>query len=625
VLTEKLKSFQSFLFSLPDEQRGEFERLAAGASDWSALAQGLARTLGEAPGLLTFAKDLSQHAESLIQDLEEDRENLGKFRIVIFGKVNCGKSYLANLLAGFGVQKAAPKDLGPKSVFRAWTPEGSEVELESFAVRATECTRQIQWCDLGGLRIVDLPGLDSLSPENHARAKGYVGQADLVVYLTNSDAALRGSDYRHMLGLSQKRKRMIVAISQCDERAGYDSDDRIRMGSDKIAEQSAFVKQVFKDPRSGLSEVLPGLEIVPISALLARIGLEKSKRRPEEGAALERASGMEELFDAILDVVRTEGAPLRLLNPLGRTFEVLSEAHGGFVRLSSGLRAAERFLSYKKNQLAKHKARTAALALEEAYPLMDLLVGARPRLDRFLDYALSLDGFLAHLAPGAKKDEVSEAEKRKTLSQRFRRDVLSAEEVRKRLEKLLGKWESLAEKKLALFEEDYEAGAKRVAEQPASEVLADLWERWGKEKLKANPSSPRMDVIAAALSNLEAGVIKEILPEEGGKPDKRAVKAEAVRSLKSAEEEIKKALAQEAKGHVERAFARHEEVLLDFRLALVQSLLNETGKVQARTQEIKKALEASREAIRERYRPPDPDVVVIPPPHKAQEAALSRG
>ena len=625
MLTEKLKSFQNFLFSLPDEQRGEFERLAASASDWSVLIQGLARTLGEAPGLLNFARTLSQSAESLIRDLKEDRENLGKFRIVIFGKVNSGKSYLANLLAGFGIQRTAPKDLGPKHVFKAWTPEGREVELESFAVRATECTRQIQWCDLGGLRIVDLPGLDSLTPENHAKAKEYVGQADLVLYLTNSDAALRGSDYRHMLGLSQKRKRMIVAISQCDERAGYDSDDRVRMGDAKVAEQVAFVRQVFKEPKSGLAEVLPGLEIVPISALLARIGLDRSKRHPEEGASLERASGMEELFDAVLDVVRTEGAPLRLLSPLGRTLEALSENQRALAKLFTGFRPAERFLVYKKGQLSKHKARTEALALEEAYPLLDLLEGARPRLDRFLDYALSLDGFLAHLAPSAKKEELAEAEKRRTLTQRFRRDVLSAEEVRKRLEKLLGKWESLLGKKLALFEEDYEAGSKRVAEHPQNELLQDLWERWGKEKPRTHPASPRMDVIAASLSSLEAYVIKEILPEEGKKPDKRAVKAEAIRTLKSAEEEIKKALALEARGYVERTFAKHEEVLLDSRLALVQSLAGEVARVQARTQEIRKALEASREVIRARYHTASPDVVVIPPSHKAQEAALSRG
>lgn len=623
MLTEKLKSFQSFLFSLPEEQRGEFERLAAQASDWSALAQGLARTLSEAPGLLSFAKALSQAAESLIQDLEEDREDLGKFRIVIIGKVNSGKSYLANLLVGFGIQKTAPKDLGPKPVFRTLTPEGNEVELESFAVRATECTRQIQWCDLGGLRIVDLPGLDSLTPENHARAKAYVGQADLVLYLTNSDAALRGSDYRHMLGLSQKRKRMIVAISQCDVRAGYDSDDRLRLSDAEIAEQGAFVKQVFKDPRSGLGEVLPGLEIVPISALLARIGLEKGKRHPEEGEALERASGMEELLDAILDIVRAEGAPLRLLNPLGRTLEVLPGTQGELSRLTSGLRAAEKFLSGKKSLLIKHKSRTESLLLEDAYPLMDFLDGTPPRLDRFLDYALSLDGFLAHLATSAKREEVPIVEKRRSLAQRFRRDVLSAEEVRKRLEKLLGKWESLLEKRLALFEEDYAAGAKRIAEQASSEVLADLWERWGKEQPKAHPVSPRVDVIAASLSSLEANVIQEILPEEGKKPDKRAVKAEAIRTLKSAEEEIKKALAQEAKGYVERTFAKHEEVLLDSRLALVQSLAGEVAKVQARTQEIKKALEASREAIRERYHPTAQDVVAIQPP-KTPEAALTQ-
>ncbi len=50
-----------------------------------------ARSLGEAPGLLNFARTLSQNAESLIRDLKEDRENLGMFRIVIFGKVNSGK------------------------------------------------------------------------------------------------------------------------------------------------------------------------------------------------------------------------------------------------------------------------------------------------------------------------------------------------------------------------------------------------------------------------------------------------------------------------------------------------------------------------------------------------------
>ena len=390
--------------------------------------------------------------DRLHDDFLDYHENADRFRVVIFGKVNSGKSFLANLLAGKSVKGLKQEGLS----FHAILSDGSQSRLDEFEVRPTETTKEIQWCDIETLRIVDLPGVGSISTRNHDLAVSYVTKADLVLFLSNSDAVLRGSEFRNIKDdLYGEKKRILFIITQCDMVKDIDTEERVPLKKRDIAEMVKYVDTTLRAPKWGVSELMKSLDVVPVSARLARDGLDMEQRGDRKrGVEKQKESNVQVLIDKILHIITDEGKELRILNPLNHTENIVDESIASLHTLRNvidRMQVLSRSLSHRLHQL--HTA-VVAHAETERNALDSFIQHRRLKIDLALREIFSETGVHRTL-----RDQQSAAA---AITKKFEEEI--REELRERLRNAFQRWKTDVRQEYRSFLDDSNAAVGHLGD-----------------------------------------------------------------------------------------------------------------------------------------------------------------
>lgn len=254
--------------------------------------------------------------------------------VMVYGKVNSGKSSLGNFLAGkvfSDLDLPFYKGLNPRFRVHASASSGDVIESREvdpyFAVDAKECTREIQEFTLGGLSWVDTPGIHSLRDDNQALARRYVESAELVVYLTDSSSPARESDMREMSNLLAQGKRAIVVVSKFDQ-AEEDFDDgelisvTVMKPEKNRHEQRGWVEEQIKS--HGLDPLLHEREYYFVSTRFVEETLLAGRSADE---VLEE-SGLAALYGKLGSILTDDAIELKKRAPRRRFNKLLDDIAG---------------------------------------------------------------------------------------------------------------------------------------------------------------------------------------------------------------------------------------------------------------------------------------------------------
>ena len=257
--------------------------------------------------------------------------------VMVFGKVNCGKSTLGNFIAGLpfqGLKNNPYKGLTP--VFRVHEAAGSGGQdgintrnsEEGFPMDGTECTREIQEFTIGGISWVDTPGIHSMTGENGALAKRYVESAELVIYLTTSDSPVRASDLQELEGLMEGGKPTLIAVTKFDtseEDIDPETGDIVNLRRPKSESSRREQQQWVEDQvqTAGLDKILLDRRYAFLSTEVAKEAIAK------DDEALFAASGMEVFYEQLAAVLTEKAVELKEENPRRKFNRLLRRIEGG--------------------------------------------------------------------------------------------------------------------------------------------------------------------------------------------------------------------------------------------------------------------------------------------------------
>lgn len=298
---------------------------------------GIRRYMNE---LIDLAGDATTQWQQQVTEQIEQTEFISKFDesviAMAYGKVNCGKSTLGNLVAGrsFAGSEANPyENVEPK--FEVHHSVGGELKTrpleDGFSVGGTECTKEIQTFTLGGLSWVDSPGIHSMTGENQALAKRYVDSAELVIYLMNSDSVARSSDIAELRELMKVDKPTLIGVIQFDE-VDVDVDlesgeivETLKPKSDKAKEeQREHIEERISEV--GLQDILRNRSYCFLSAKVAQKAIDEGDRE------LWEASGYPQFLQELGSIVSDDAILLKQENPKRKFNKMIIDIWGGTYR-----------------------------------------------------------------------------------------------------------------------------------------------------------------------------------------------------------------------------------------------------------------------------------------------------
>jgi len=131
--------------------------------------------------------------------------------ILVFGKVNAGKSSFCNFIA----ERFAAN--GEAVQYFHLANDAIVERVESFAEGETETTSQIQGIRLGQkLILIDTPGLLSVTGVNGELTKRYTDSADAVLWLSSSTAPGQVQELAELEGELKRKKPLLPIITKSD-------------------------------------------------------------------------------------------------------------------------------------------------------------------------------------------------------------------------------------------------------------------------------------------------------------------------------------------------------------------------------------------------------------------------
>jgi len=254
------------------------------------------------------------------EKFRSDLENY--FIIIVFGKVNAGKSSLGNFIAQnspkseqvsfFKYDKAGNKKIIQKL---------EEIEDDLFDTNNLECTVEIQGFKLNAMAWVDTPGLGSMTPENGKLAKEYIQSADYIIYPTSSDAYLQADEIFQLQELFEKNKKVTICITKSDKfERKKDKNGHYIKENGKIAKfrtnktlENRLTQE--KDAKKRLEEIIPNSsesilgDILSISVTTAKLGLENND------VELFENSNIPKFYELVTKVVKEKASKLKSETP----------------------------------------------------------------------------------------------------------------------------------------------------------------------------------------------------------------------------------------------------------------------------------------------------------------------
>ena len=277
--------------------------------------------------ITTRGKEFSQNLPSLPVDLEPLSNRLGKtdFTLVVSGEVNRGKSTFINAIIGCDILPTFDKET-TSQVFKiknsdteSYTVVFGNGERESIKREDlvtygtqgdittidfdTEQNRRILFIEVSypiknlpdGVTIVDTPGIGSTFKEHTEIAKGFMQEADAIIYLCSAKHPMVKVDIdfitKSILPLPTCPN-MIFVMSKADQ---ADSEEALKHLVSRAQDQ---LKSNFKD-YSSISKV-----VIPVDSLSLRDSNTASTQ--EIRASLREVSNFEEVNSAIIRLIERQ-------------------------------------------------------------------------------------------------------------------------------------------------------------------------------------------------------------------------------------------------------------------------------------------------------------------------------
>lgn len=273
--------------------------------------------------------DALNKINSWIKSIEEQnnkekfRDELkDKFIVIIFGKVNAGKSTLGNFIA-------SQSTLKEKAKFFMYDEAGKEKKVEKleeidedgFKTDNLECTSSIQGFNLGGLSWIDTPGLGSMTKANGELAKNYIELADYIIFPTSSDNVLLNQEIIQIKELLEQNKSLTVCITKSDiKETRKDNNGKLIKNEEGSIKRFNVNKNIERrelqenDANKRLKEELGDKanlieDIFSLSVRCAKEGLETSDME------LYKNSNIENFYKKMLDIVEKKANYLKTNAP----------------------------------------------------------------------------------------------------------------------------------------------------------------------------------------------------------------------------------------------------------------------------------------------------------------------
>lgn len=288
----------------------------------------LLEKLSESPALkLKNIVEFLEHSRQLIlKGIEDTTMELIKYEeredcfvIVTFGSVNSGKTSLTNHIAGLDYETDGIE------AGKCFIEDRAVERLEESPV---ECTNRYQGFTLPGLLWIDCPGTLSGTASNAEKARQYLKQANLIVFVSDSDAPFKTSEMEELARLLKSSRQdkidaclVITKADYCeiDEDPDTGMDVRLLMPKkpEDLKRQIEWCKEQLKI--NGLEERLRIAEPLITSIYIARDAL---GRRWDDGKFFRnpdptwesryQLSGIPALLKLMTDLVIKDGSRLRV-------------------------------------------------------------------------------------------------------------------------------------------------------------------------------------------------------------------------------------------------------------------------------------------------------------------------
>lgn len=294
------------------------------------------RQFGEAT--MRSLQDALEQWTSAVERVVDGRQFVAQFDrsliVVVSGIVNSGKSSIGNLISGEPFRGSDPDPYaGLEARFRVHEHASDDVDRAKatsssrFAEGATECTGWIQEFTMGGLTWVDTPGLRSLTPENGALALRYVEEAELVVYVTSSDAPMRACEQEELKALVLRAKPTMLIVSKFDmtEEDWDDENECVSSVTVPKNEQSRVDQQAWIEAQIADSGMQPLLVARRFAFTSRRIAMKALSANDGE---LFHASGIPSLFDELGRILCDDAVELKAREPRRRVNKLIDDIIG---------------------------------------------------------------------------------------------------------------------------------------------------------------------------------------------------------------------------------------------------------------------------------------------------------
>lgn len=313
-------------------------------------------------------KSKKQHKEEIKKLLEDFRfyeENIDSFIIVVFGKVNSGKSSLGNLIAG---KKFDKWNISKPEFFQYI--DHKKININDFEEKETESTAHIQGFKVGSLIWIDTPGIHSLTDNNEKLAKEFVDNADLIVYITSSDSPLRREDLNELKKLHSKEKSAVLIISKADT---YEEDEIdgnlikiLKRKTDKdIQDQIDWCNEQINN--SDLNNLLSKKIVIPISCKLAIEGTNTGNND------LVHDSGMNEFLQYMSSLIKDDGITHKIRNPKSRLSSLINNIKNNISEQTKSLSNLEKELKEYSKLLLRDIDGTVSIIVNNLNSDLELL------------------------------------------------------------------------------------------------------------------------------------------------------------------------------------------------------------------------------------------------------------
>jgi len=163
-------------------------------------------------GIEKTINSISSKTKSLNQRLQLQSEYSERLIILVFGKVNAGKSSFSNYLVSLFQETLSAE---PTKYF--YFEEGKKLYTEdTFKVGSTETTARIQGVELGKIVLLDTPGLHSVTEINGNLTKKYTDSADLILWLSGSNSPGQTQELDELKSEINKGKVLFPIITKSD-------------------------------------------------------------------------------------------------------------------------------------------------------------------------------------------------------------------------------------------------------------------------------------------------------------------------------------------------------------------------------------------------------------------------